>query len=199
MPNDFLCSTCAMASWRGHEVNVLNIPSRSCSHKRKEEIGRKMMRVKWTFMKYIYTGMFDNVFLVMIDILQGTFNFRICRTYIWRWTPGDKAVVPAPELSFTYRISIALVPATELSLLWRHISPFKNMTSQERQLCSGNESYRNSVRERQLWSGNNGFVTWRSPSYLPDFMRIFPIGKGGRGKKFYRGYFFVKCSFLFFF
>ena len=74
---------------------------------------------------------------------------------IWRWTPSDKAVVPAPELSFTYRISIALVPATELSLLWRHISPFKNMTSQERQLCSGNESYRNSVRERQLWSGND--------------------------------------------
>ena len=40
------------------------------------------------------------------------------------------------------------------------------MTSQERQLCSGNESYRNSVRERQLWSGNDGFVTWRSPSYV---------------------------------
>ena len=86
---------------------------------------------------------------------------QIC---IWRWTPGDKAVVPAPELPFTYRISIALVPAPELSLLWRHISPFKNMTSQERQLWSGNESYRNSVRERQLWSGNDGFVTWRSPS-----------------------------------
>ena len=46
---------------------------------------------------------------------------------IWRWTPGDKAVVPATELPFTYRISIALVPATELSLLWRHISPFKNI------------------------------------------------------------------------
>ena len=28
--------------------------------------------------------------------------------------PGDKAVVPAPELPFTYRISIALVPAPEL-------------------------------------------------------------------------------------
>ena len=26
------------------------------------------------------------------------------------------------------------------------------------------QSYRNSVRERQLWSGNDSFVTWRSPS-----------------------------------
>ena len=48
------------------------------------------------------------------------------------------------------------------------------MTSQERQLCSGNESYRNSVRERQLWSGNDGFVTWRSPSYAEE-------GGGGEG------------------
>ena len=77
-----------------------------------------------------------------------------------------RAVVPAPELPFTYRISIALVPAPELSFLWRHVFKRRNMTSQKRQLCSGNESYRNSVRERQLWSGNNSFVTWRSPSYF---------------------------------
>ena len=100
--------------------------------------------------------------------------------YKWRWTPGDKAVVPAPELPFTYRISIALVPAPELSLLWRHISPFKNMTSQERQLWSGNESYRNSVRERQLWSGNDSFVTWRSPSYAWSILMWIPWYGPGR-------------------
>ena len=73
---------------------------------------------------------FHNEMMMMMmisNLLYSFYNKFKEKKDIWRWTPGDKAVVPATELPFTYRISIALVPATELSLLWRHISPFKNI------------------------------------------------------------------------
>ena len=47
-------------------------------------------------------------------------------------------------------------------------NPFRNMTTKlnrERQLWTGTRC-RNPVCERQLWSGNVGFVTWRLPSYI---------------------------------
>ena len=71
----------------------------------------------------------------------------------------SRAVVHVPNFYSSRSRYRAVAPMTSYFSV-------NNMTSQEQQLCSGNESYRNSVRERQLWSGNNGFVTWRSPSYF---------------------------------
>ena len=61
-----------------------------------------------------------------------------------------------------------LVPAPELSLpiqFCRHISKRIIFLHPRATALEGNESVENSVRERQLWSGNVGFFTLRSPSY----------------------------------
>ena len=59
-------------------------------------------------------------------------------------------------------------PAPELSLVDAKNNPFRNYDDTlywERQLWSGNKCP-NPVGERQLCSGNVGFVIWRSSSYM---------------------------------
>ena len=77
---------------------------------------------------------------------------------IWRGTQGDEADVPATKLSFTYRISTLLLPL-QLQLC-RHISKGIIFWYPRARTTAS----RNPVRERQLCSGDVGFVTWRSSS-----------------------------------
>ena len=65
--------------------------------------------------------------------------------YKWRGTPGDKADVPATELSLMYRISPSSFPlqSCRLSLSDAKNNPFRiydDTMYRERQLRSGNES-----------------------------------------------------------
>ena len=95
-------------------------------------------------------------------------NISIINQSIWRGTPGDEADVPATELPFTYRISTLSFPLHScrsrynvsrifLKGLFLHL----RATALERE-----RGWLNSVRKRQLCSGDVGFVTWRSSSYV---------------------------------
>ena len=88
--------------------------------------------------------------------------------YIWRGTPGDKADVPATKLPLTYRILTLSFPLQSCrswynDSLWFlkrwFLHPRATALERERE-------FRNPVSERQLFSGDVGYVTWRSPSYV---------------------------------
>ena len=98
----------------------------------------------------------------MFEIQSLCFCLSPSCMYIWRWTPGNVADVSATStgLPFTYRISTLSSRSYDVMFLpletWRHRSDSSG---------AGRECW-NPVRERQLWSGDVGYVTWRSPSFV---------------------------------
>ena len=112
---------------------------------------------------------YQNEALVLTIFTNMITYFKIRKNRIWRLTPVDIAVIPATKLPFTYRIltlssrSRAVTPMT--SWFKREKHEVIGATALERDECQ------NSVHERQLCSGDKGFVTWRSPSYVANSRR----------------------------
>ena len=85
---------------------------------------------------------------------------------IIRGTPGDNTDVPATKLSLTYRILTLSFPLQSCRSRMQKIIPKMRDTIVSGSTATERErECLKSVRERQLCSGDVGFVTWRSSSY----------------------------------
>ena len=105
--------------------------------------------IPYQFLQAVYSES-PNYYSIRIYLKERDIDAPLVETYMtgnarWQsWRPRYKAVAHAPNFAI-------LVPAPELSLSDAKNNPFRKMRD-------------TLYRERQLCSGDVGFVTWRSSS-----------------------------------